>query len=129
MYADNMTDSMQRTIDETNRRREKQVAYNEKHGITPTALKKSRDAIMNQTSVVGKKMKEQKAYAEPEGVNIAADPVVQYMSAEQLEKSLEKTKKAMEKAAKDLDFFEAAKLRDEMYAFEKLLKEKESDSG
>jgi len=124
MYADRITDSMQQTIDETNRRREKQLKYNEDHGITPTPLFKSREDIMKQASVTGLKMKEEKAYVEQTEVSVAADPVVQYMSKEQLQKSLEKTRKAMESAAKELDFLEAARLRDEMFAIEKVIKEK-----
>lgn len=123
MYADTITDSMQQTIDETERRREKQMKYNEQLGITPTALKKSREAIMNQT-IVGKKTGEPKAYVEHEITSVAADPVVQYMSIDQLKKSLEKTRKAMEVAAKELNFMEAAKLRDEMYALEKVIEGK-----
>jgi excinuclease ABC subunit B len=120
MYADVVTDSMQRTIDETNRRREKQIAYNVDHGMTPQPLKKSVEAIMNQTFVAGSKP-EAKPYIEKEEISLAADPVVQYMSKEQLEKAIEKTKKSMEKAAKELDFIEAARLRDEMYVLKKQL--------
>ena len=125
MYADTITDSMRTTIDETNRRREKQMAYNEKFGITPTQITKSREQILGQTTVASRmKPKEPKAYIEPETVSIAADPVVAYMTTPQLEKNLEKTKKAMEKAARELDFIEAARLRDEMFAIQELLKEK-----
>ncbi|MFC2137033.1 excinuclease ABC subunit UvrB [Bacteroidota bacterium] len=116
MYADNITQSMQKTIDETNRRREKQLKYNEDHNITPKQI------IKATTSIMGNKPKD--TYVEPEGVTLAADPVVQYMSKEGLEKAIEKTKKAMQKAAKELDFIEAARLRDEMYELEKLLKSK-----
>lgn len=123
MYADVVTDSMQRTIDETNRRREKQIAYNVDHGMTPQPLKKSVEAIMMQTSVAGSKA-EAKPYIEKEDISLAADPVVQYMSKEQLEKAIEKTKKSMEKAAKELDFIEAARLRDEMYDLKKQLEGK-----
>jgi excinuclease ABC subunit B len=116
MYADKMTESMRRTIEETNRRREKQLAYNIKNNITPTA-------INNETkSVLGNKYL-QNAYVEPE-LNIAADPLVQYMTKPQLEKAIEKTRKAMQKAAKDFEFMEAAQFRDELIKLEDLLKEK-----
>jgi len=123
MYADTITKSMQITIDETNRRRQKQVEYNEAHGIVPRTVGKSREAIIEQTSVADF-IGAPKAYAGPDEVNIAADPVVQYMSKGQLEKALDESKKKMQKAAKAMDFLEAAKYRDEMFAFEKLLKEK-----
>lgn len=125
MYADKVTGSMQLAIDETNRRRAIQIEYNTKHGITPTTVKKSKEAIMGQTSVAdSKKQTTPKPYIESEEVNIAADPVVAYMDKEGIEKMIEKTKKSMEKAAKDLDFMEAARLRDEMLALEKLKAEK-----
>lgn len=123
MYADTITKSMQITIDETNRRRQKQVDYNEEHGIIPRTVGKTREAIIEQTSVADF-MGIPKAYAGPEEVNIAADPVVQYMSKDQLQKALDESKKKMQKAAKKMDFLEAAKYRDEMFAFEKLLNEK-----
>ncbi|MCT4602328.1 MAG: excinuclease ABC subunit UvrB [Marinifilum sp.] len=121
MYADKITKSMKETIDSTNHRREKQLAYNEKHGITPKQIVKSKKSIIEQTQKA-----EPKAYAGPETVEIAADPVVQYMSKESLEKSIEKTKKLMQKAAKDMDFLQAAQYRDEMYKLQKQLKEKNS---
>ncbi len=124
MYADTTTGSMQRTIDETNRRREKQLAYNIKHNITPAQITKSKKEIMGQTSVVDVKGGFPNAYIENEVVNIAADPVVQYMTKEQLKKNMAKTKKSMEKAARQLDFIEAARLRDEVFALEKLIKNK-----
>lgn len=123
MYADTITKSMRITIDETNRRRQKQVEYNEAHGITPRTVGKSREAIIEQTSVADF-MGIPKAYAGPDELNVAADPVVQYMSKDQLQKALGESQKKMQKAAKAMDFLEAAKYRDEMYAFEKLLKEK-----
>ncbi len=116
MYADKITDSMRKTIEETERRRKKQEAFNEKHGITPTPLQKTREQILTQTSVAGSR---KKAYIPDESPSIAADPVVQYMSTDQIDKAIQNTKKAMEKAAKELDFIEAARLRDEMFALEK----------
>jgi len=125
MYADKVTGSMQRTIDETTRRREKQLKYNEEHGITPMSVTKTKEDIMSQTSVLDiRGVGKSKAYVEPDGVDLAADPVVQYMNAGQMDKSIEKTKKAMHKAARELDFIEAARLRDEMFALEKLKTEK-----
>ena len=124
MYADKMTDSMQRTIDETNRRREKQLKYNMKHGITPKAIIKSTDSIMGQTAVANAKYVED-AYYEDRENSLAADPVVHYMSAEAIRKAMEKNKKDMQAAVKELDFIEAARLRDENTELEKLLKKKE----
>ncbi|MEP2275791.1 MAG: excinuclease ABC subunit UvrB [Reichenbachiella sp.] len=125
MYADKVTGSMQMAMDETNRRRAIQIEYNTKHGITPTTVKKSKEAIMGQTSVAdSKKQTTPKPYIESEEANLAADPVVAYMDKAGIEKMIEKTKKSMEKAAKDLDFMEAARLRDEMLALEKLKAEK-----
>jgi len=115
LYADRVTDSMARTMDETNRRRAKQLAYNEEHGITPTAIKKSMDAmIQSQSSVRGT------AYTSSSDLEmgIAADPVIAYMSAEQLEKAIKETKRNMEKAAKELDFMQAAQYRDELFALQ-----------
>ena len=119
MYADKMTDSMSRTIEETNRRRETQIRYNIDNDITPTQIKKSHDSIFAKSSS-GKG----KAYIENESISIAADPVVQYMTKEQLQKAIAQTRKSMEKAAKELDFMEAARLRDELFDLEKRLKEK-----
>jgi excinuclease ABC subunit B len=123
MYADKMTESMRKTIDETNRRREKQIKYNIDHNITPTQIVKSHDSIFAKRGS-SSDAKSPKPYIENESINLAADPVVKYMSKEQLQKSIAQTRKSMEKAAKDLDFMEAARLRDELFAFEKLLKEK-----
>ncbi len=122
MYADHITESMQRTIDETNRRREIQTAYNLKHGITPKTVRKSKDEIMRQTSVAdAKEGAETMAYIEPEEVSAAADPVLQYMNKNQLQKAIDETKKRMVQAAKDMEFMEAARLRDEMFALQKQL--------
>jgi excinuclease ABC subunit B len=124
MYADKMTRSMQITIDETDRKREKQLLYNEKNNITPAQIRKSVEAIHGQTSVAGMGQAARKAYLEKEAPDIAADPVVRFMSREQLQKAMIKTRKEMEKAAKALDFLQAAKMRDELFALEKLFNEK-----
>lgn len=123
MYADKITDSMQRTIDETNRRREKQMAYNIENNITPQQIVKTTGSIMGQTAVAGSSPAAPKAYIENQEVSLAADPVVKYMSREQLDKAIMQSRKAMEKAAKELDFIEAARLRDEMLALQEMLKE------
>ncbi|NDK56105.1 excinuclease ABC subunit UvrB [Pontibacter fetidus] len=124
MYADRMTGSMQRAIDETNRRRATQMAYNEKHGITPRTILKTSDEILEQTSVADNIKKEVKMYAGPEEVSIAAEPVIQMMKKDELEKLIKKTEKQMEAAAKDLDFLQAAKYRDELTELRNLLKTK-----
>ncbi len=122
-YADKMTGSMQRTIEETNRKREKQMAYNAKHGITPRQIIKSTDAIMGQTVVADSGKEKEKAYIE-KAADIAADPVVQYMNRDAIREAIEKTNKEMLKAAKALDFIEAARLRDEIKGLKKLLEKK-----
>ncbi len=120
-YADKMTESMQKTIDETNRRREKQIKYNTEHGITPRTVTKSKEEIFKQTSVLEiKGYDENNKYAlHEELAPIAADEGVEYKTAAQLEKLIAKTKKEMEKAAKELDFMEAARLRDKMFQLQK----------
>ena len=123
MYADVITQSMQRTIDETNRRRIKQTSYNEKFGIIPRQIIRSKESIMGQTSVADSKAKAPVAYIENEEIDVAADPIVHYMSKEQLQKQINQTRKAMEKAVKELDFIEAARLRDEMFGYQKLISE------
>lgn len=123
MYADKVTKSMQKTIHETNRRREKQLKYNEANNIIPTPLVKSKNQILGQTKVI--EQAHDNEYIEPQpDVNIAADPVVQYMSISQLEKLLSTTQNKMKKAAKQEDFIEAARLRDEMLEINKLIKSK-----
>ena len=121
MYADSITRSMQMTIDETNRRREKQLIYNEKMGITPTQIVKATGSIIKE---LHKKGIDSKAYIEPDKPDIAADPVVKYMSDEALEKAIKKARKSMEKAASQLDFIEAARFRDEVAALEGMLRKK-----
>ena len=125
MYADKMTDSMKLTIDETNRRREKQLAYNEANGITPQQIKKARNlSVFGNAKEADELLKERHAYVEPSTPNIAADPIVQYMSKAQMEKSIERTRKLMQEAAKKLEFIEAAQYRDELLKLEDLMKEK-----
>jgi excinuclease ABC subunit B len=123
MYADKMTDSMQRTIDETNRKRSRQIAYNEEHGITPTQIIRSTESIMGQTAVADARNKVPVAYVEKEEINAAADPVVRYMSKSELQKLINQSRRSMEKAVKELDFSEAARLRDEMFAYQKYIGE------
>ena len=127
MYADKMTDSMKRTIDETNRRREKQLAYNEAHGITPQAINKARRDILTRGD---KETATPVPYAQEytPTANVAADPIVPYMSAPQLQKAIERTRKDMLDAARQMDFIEAARLRDEMLKLEDKLKLIELDN-
>jgi excinuclease ABC subunit B len=123
MYADKVTQSMEQTIGETNRRREKQLAYNEKNNITPKQVIKSNRAILS-----GEEFKPAtNYYAEPVEISVAADPVLQYMNVPELQKAVSREKNAMEAAAKALDFVAAASHRDEMYALQKLIEQ--SGSG
>ncbi|MDH5367020.1 MAG: excinuclease ABC subunit UvrB [Cyclobacteriaceae bacterium] len=120
MYADKITNSMQIAIDETNRRRLNQVDYNKKHGIVPKTIIKSKEAIMDQTKVADSNKGDKKYYIEPVDKTLAADPVVAYMSVEGLNKMIKETLIKMEKAAKELDFMEAARYRDEMMELKKI---------
>ena len=123
MYADTITRSMQLTIDETDRRREKQMKYNQEMGITPAQIVKKTGTVLSSLNK-SKARTAPKAYIEKERPDIAADPVVKYMNREALEKAIEKTRKSMEKAASELDFIEAARFRDEMNELQKLLRTK-----
>jgi excinuclease ABC subunit B len=125
MYADRVTNSMREAIDETNRRRSIQKEYNIKNNITPTTVFKSKEEIMGQTTVADSKRIVKDYYISEENT-LAADPVISYMSKPELEKMVLKTQKQMEKAAKDLDFIEAARLRDEYFALKKILETKNS---
>jgi excinuclease ABC subunit B len=126
-YADKMTESMQRTIDETSRRREKQIAYNAEHNITPMTVKKSKEQVFAQTSVLDIKGYDPKnphaLGAEEPPVTLAAEEQAEYVTIPQLEKGIARIRKEMEKAARDLDFMEAARLRDEMFSLKKRLEE------
>lgn len=124
MYADKITKSMQQTIEDTERRREIQLAYNEKHGITPKQIIKSTDAILGQTAVASSMITEKMAYIENTSKSVAADPVVKFMSREAILHTMDKNKKDMKAAVKVLDFIEAARLRDENKELEKLLNER-----
>jgi len=123
-YADKVTKSMQHTIDETNRRRTIQIAYNEEHGITPQTIFKSKEDIMNQKSILDIRGKKSTAYVEADEPSIAADPIINYMSRDQLERLVSETESKMKAAAKDLDFITAAQHRDELLALKKKLKAK-----
>jgi excinuclease ABC subunit B len=124
MYADKITESMQQAIDETDRRRAKQMAYNEREGITPKTIIRSKDEIFRQTKVADSKKAPKRYYVEDEEKSLAADPVIAYLGKDELIKMAERTKKDMEKAAKELEFMEAARLRDEYLAIQKLISTK-----
>jgi len=125
MYADKITDSMQKTIDETSRRRSVQMAYNEANGLSPMALNKSVETIMKSTAVVDVDLKNKaKRYEQEQELTIAADPVLDYMKAEDIEKLIKRTKKQMDAASKNMDFMEAARLRDEVILLEMRLHNK-----
>ncbi len=125
MYADRITNSMQLTIDETTRRREKQIIYNTEHGITPTTIFKTTEEIMKSSSVLEIRKPEPQAYIEMDDeYSMVAEPVVSHMTADQLHKAIDDTRKLMLQAARDTDFLTAAKMRDEMQSMQKLLKEK-----
>jgi excinuclease ABC subunit B len=124
MYADSVTESMQLAIEETNRRRKVQEDYNLEHGITPKTILKSKEAILGQTKVADSQKSLKKYYVENEETSLAADPVVAYLSYDELTKMADRTRKAMEKAAKELEFMEAAKLRDEYMALQKLIEDR-----
>jgi excinuclease ABC subunit B len=121
MYADSVTRSMQQTIEATNYRREKQLKFNEENGIIPAAIIKPTREIIGYEFRSGKRPVE---YRDNEYPDIAADPVVKYMSREGLEKAIEKNRRLMKAAAKEMDFIEAARIRDEMFALERLLNDK-----
>ncbi len=121
MYADKITNSMQQMIDENSRKREKQLHYNQVNNITPAQIKKSIEQIHKQTGVVDTESKTPGYYVEKDSIDIAADPVVKYMSKEQIQKAIASARKEMEKAAKELDFIQAAKFRDEIFALEAML--------
>jgi len=126
MYADRITGSMQRTMDETQRRRKRQIAYNYEHGITPTTIIKSKESIMEQSGLGGDRNKA-KIYMQnrdASNMGIAAEPAVEYQTISKLEEEIKRTKKAMEKSAKEMDFIEAARLRDQLQALQKRLEGK-----
>jgi len=120
-YADKVTDSMKKTIEETNRRRAIQMEYNEEHGITPMTVRKTREEIMSKKTILDIRGKKD-AYIEPTEPSLAADPVLEYMNRDQLEKMIANTERQMKKAAKELDFISAAQHRDELFALKERLK-------
>ena len=122
-YADKVTESMQNTIDETNRRRAIQMAYNEEHGIVPETVRRSREEILSKQSILDIRGTKERAYVEPDEPSLAADPVLDYLSREQIERMLSETEEKMKKAAKELDFISAAQYRDELFALKKKLRE------
>ncbi len=123
LYADKITDSMKRMMDETNRRREKQIRFNVENNITPTQIFKNTSDILGQTSIIDSSEINPNAYYEKESVNVAADPILQYLSKDKISKLIYNTRKAMEESVKSLDFLEAARLRDELFTLQKLLED------
>ena len=123
-YADKVTASMQRTIDETTRRRAIQIAYNTKHNITPTTVSRTREEILEASSILDIRGKKLNAYVESDEVSIAADPITTYMTRQQFDMLIASTEKKMKDAAKDLDFITAAQFRDELFALKKKYKDK-----
>jgi excinuclease ABC subunit B len=124
MYADTVTESMQQAIDETDRRRKKQIDYNLEHGIQPKTIVRSKESILGQTKVADSGKDGKRYYVENEEATLAADPVVAYLTKEELTKMADRTRKSMEKAAKELEFMEAARLRDEYLAIQKQIEER-----
>lgn len=122
-YADKITDSMQQTIDETNRRRAKQMAYNEEHGIIPMTVRKSKEEILSRKSILDIRGGASNAYIEPETPSLAADPVLNYLTRDQIERMMVETEQKMKTAAKELDFISAAQYRDELFALKERLKQ------
>jgi len=120
-YADKITESMQKTIDETSRRRDVQIAYNLEHNITPTTIAKSKEDILSQTSILDIRGKKPVAYIEDEQRTVAADPLLEYLSKDQIQKLVNETEAKMKRAAKELDFISAAQLRDELLSLKKKL--------
>ena len=121
-YADKITASMQRTMDEVTRRRAIQMQYNALHNIVPTTVSRTREQILEQSSILDIRGKKMNAYIEQDDISTAADPIVDYMNKEQFEKMIAQTEKKMKEAAKELDFISAAQFRDEMLALKKKFK-------
>ncbi len=128
MYADDITDSMRQTIDETQRRRARQMQYNEEHGITPQQIKKRKRDLFEQSSLIEDRKRVYTEDTIEDKPGLAADPVVQYLSPEKLAKLVDQTKARMQKSAKEMDFMEAARLRDEMFELEALLKKRKEEA-
>lgn len=124
MYADKLTESMRRMMDETNRRREKQISYNTKNNITPTQIVKSTRDIMGQTAVADGNKPHPAPYYENEKIDVAADPLIKYLSGDKLQKLINRNRKALEEAVKSLDFLEAARLRDELKSLQGMIEKK-----